>query len=123
MRAESWLHAADQWLKTYDANRADTAWNQGFQDKQFGANRADTAWNQGFQEKQLGETQRQFDTNQGNWNKDFARQNALDQWSQAFQQAGFDWQKQRAGETDNLQRELASMGAFGRKFGPNISAM
>lgn len=144
--------AYDEWLQQFGANRADTAWNQGFQQQQFGegqrqfdvgqgnwqksydANRHDALWGQGFQEKQLGENTRQFDTTFGegqrqfnvgqeNWGKEFARQNALDSWSQAFQQAGFDWNKQRAGETDNLQRELASMGAFGRKFGPNISAM
>jgi hypothetical protein len=59
---------------------------------------------------------RQFDTS-------MERNRALDQWNQSFSQAQFDWGKQRATETDQLQREGQSMAAFGRRFGPAVGSM
>lgn len=124
----------NQWDRQFQAGRDDTRWQQGFSERQFGedtrrwdigqnnwqqqfqAGRDDALWNRGFSERQFGEGVRQFDTT-------MERNRALDQWSQAFSQAQFDWGKQRAVETDQLQREGQAMASFGRRFGPAVGSM
>lgn len=123
-----------QWLQQFQeaqrlANQQQSNWTQ-----QFGADRADAAWNQGFQQRQADQSQNNWQTQwtanreDTAWQKqqseaEAARQRALDQWNQAFSQAQFDYTKQRAGEQDALQRETTAMGTFNRRFGPNIAAM
>lgn len=104
------------WLQQFQAGRDDAQWSRGFNERQFGANRADTAWNQNFQ-------QQQADRSQSNWGAEMERNKALDAWSQAFQSAQFDWNKAQQ-ETQNKQNEEAMyLSAFGRKFGPNVASM
>lgn len=105
-----------RWGMGFDEGRRQFDVGQGNWQQQFQAGRDDALWSRGFSERQFGEDTRRWDT-------DFARQQALDQWNQAFATGQFDWQKARAVEQDALQREGMAMGAFGRRFGPAVGSM
>jgi len=84
----------EQWQKSFDADRGDTAWNQAFQERQFEAGRSDTAWNQAFQ-------QQQADTQRDQWNRTFDYQQTRDavsdtQWQKAFDQSNTNTDRQLA---------------------------
>lgn len=100
---------ADQWGQTFNANNAQNAWSNNFQ--QGRANTQDAQWGQ------------QFDRSGRQWDAEYARNQALDQWNQAFSQAGFDWQKQQGAEQNRLTEQGQNLGAFGRRFGPNVAYM
>ena len=100
---------ADQWGQTFGANQANTAWNQQYQTGR--ANASDSQWGQNFG---ANENQRGIEN---------TRNQALDQWNQAFSQAGFDWRKQQDTEQNRLQDQGQNLAAFGRRFGPNVSYM
>jgi len=57
------------------------------------------------------------------WQKEMARNQAVDQWTQAFQQAQQDWNKTDAEARNRLTDQGQNLGAFGRRFGPNVSYM
>lgn len=101
--------AADQWGQTFGANQAQQGWNNQFQTGR--ANAADSQWGQTFG---ANENQRGIEN---------TRNAALDQWNQAFSQAGFDWRKQQDTEQNRLQDQGQNLAAFGRRFGPNVSYM
>ena len=124
------------WSNEFAQREADRQWQQW--QNEFQARRDDAMWNRGWQERQLGEDTRRWDLDFGEgkrrwdlgfgedtrrWDLDFGQRKAMEDWTRAFQEAQFDWRKQRAGEEDALQRELTAMSTFGRRFGPNISAM
>ena len=101
--------AADQWGQTFGANQAQQGWNNQYQTGR--ANAADSQWGQTFG---ANENQRGIEN---------TRNAALDQWNQAFSQAGFDWRKQQDTEQNRLQDQGQNLAAFGRRFGPNVSYM
>ena len=100
---------ADQWGQTFGANQAQQGWNNQYQTGR--ANAADSQWGQTFG---ANENQRGIEN---------TRNAALDQWNQAFSQAGFDWRKQQDTEQNRLQDQGQNLAAFGRRFGPNVSYM
>ena len=51
------------------------------------------------------------------------RNQAVDRWTQAFQQAQQDWNKTDAEAKNRLQDQGQNLGAFGRRFGPNVAYM
>ena len=57
------------------------------------------------------------------WQKEMERNQAVDRWTQAFQQAQQDWNKTDAEAKNRLQNQGQNLGAFGRRFGPNVSYM
>ena len=52
-----------------------------------------------------------------------ARNKAVDQWTQAFQQAQQDWTKIDQEAKNKLTDQGQNLAAFNRRFGPNVSYM
>jgi len=91
-------------------------------------------FNQDFSNRQLGENTRQFDVTTGlqrdqmnlgasQFDRNFARQGALDDFNMAMQRSAQEYQRQNDESNRQNALEQTNIAAFGRKFGPNVSAM
>ena len=103
----------ERWERQYADSRADTAWNQAFQEKQYQAGRDDAAWNKEFQTRQYNDTRADAERNwnftqqqyadsradtawqQGMTEKQYADSRADTAWNQAFQTQQFELQKEQ----------------------------
>ena len=103
------------------------AWSNAFNQAQEDARNAQ--WAQTFQQntdqwnQKLAAEQAQNARLAEQWQKEMERNQAVDRWTQAFQQAQQDWNKTDAEAKNRLQDQGQNLGAFGRRFGPNVAYM
>jgi len=104
-----------------------TAWQNQFDQEQAAARNAQWAQNfaqQGAQwDQKMAFEQADAARKAEQWQKEQERLQAVDQWTQAFQQAQQDWNKTDAEAKNRLTDQGQNLGAFNRRFGPHVGYM
>jgi hypothetical protein len=115
--------AASQWNQNFDWTKNQDLWSRDFQTQQ-----AQEAARQWAQQYALGKQNQDWTQNMGERQQTASEANdafskAMQQWSQAQQQAQFGHQVEQDAEQNKINREGLAMTAFGRRFAPNYAAM